>query len=228
MQTPANPATSQDVNNMVNGNESRKHPSRLVVRGHDRVFKVVVVGESGVGKSCLVGSLCDEPYIEDRSPTIGSDIRNVTLTVDNLRVKISAWDTAGQERFRTLTSAFYRGAHLVLLCFDITDFDSFEKLKHWFRELELNVGTSEHTVKLLIGTKIDKERQRTVKRQDAVDLAAFYKCECYLETSSFTGSGVKDAFEQGVRRVLQIPAFKDPAVATISIQDDNFQNAVCC
>ena len=177
------------------------------VRGHDRVFKVVVVGESGVGKSCLVGSLCDEPFIDDRSSTIGSDVRSVTLTVEEKRVKLMVWDTAGQEKFRALTSAFYRGAHLVLLCFDITHYETFEQTRFWFDELATSLGTSPHVVKLLIGTKLDKQAQRLVERQEGINLAAANECACYLETSAFTGSGVKLAFEEGVKRILQVAEF---------------------
>lgn len=178
-----------------------------LVRGHDRVFKVVVVGESGVGKSCLVGSLCDEPFIECRSSTIGSDIRSVTLTVDEQRVKLLAWDTAGQEKFRTLTSSFYRGAHLVLLCFDITNYESFQQTRYWFGELATSFSTSPNVVKLLIGTKLDKESQRIVERQEGIELAAANECACYLETSAFTSFGVKLAFEEGVKRILQVAEF---------------------
>ena len=117
---------------MVNGHS---------IRGFDRVFKVVVVGETGVGKTSLVGSLCDEPYIEERSATIGADVKQVTLTVDGKRVKLMIWDTAGQEKFRTLTPAFYRGAHLILLCFDITKYDTFQRVESWFEELTLSAGT---------------------------------------------------------------------------------------
>lgn len=172
------------------------------VRGFDCVLKVVVVGESGVGKSCLVGSLCEEPYIEDRSSTIGSDIRSVTLNIQRQRIRLMVWDTAGQEKFRTLTSSFYRGAHLVLLCFDITLQESFDQLQYWFDQLETSYSTSNSVVKILLGTKIDKMAQRVVNRNEAVRLAAETECACYLETSAFTGSGVKDAFEEGIRRVL--------------------------
>ena len=177
------------------------------VRAHDRVFKVVVVGESGVGKSCLVGSLCDEPFIDDRSSTIGSDVRSVTLTVEEKRVKLMVWDTTGQEKFRSLTPAFYRGAHLVLLCFDITHYETFQQTRFWFDELATSLSASPHVVKLLIGTKLDKQAQRLVERQEGIELAAANECACYLETSAFTGSGVKLAFEEGVKRILQVAKF---------------------
>ena len=183
------------------------HVNGRQIRGHDRVFKVVVVGESGVGKSCLVGSLCDEPFIDDRSSTIGSDVRSVTLVVEEKRIKLSVWDTAGQEKFRSLTSSFYRGAHLVLLCFDITNYETFHQTRFWFDELATSFSTSPNVVKLLIGTKLDKQGQRLVERKEAIELAAANECACYLETSAFTGSGVKLAFEEGVKRILQVAEF---------------------
>ena len=117
------------------------------------------------------------------------------------------WDTAGQEKFRALTSSFYRGAHLVLLCFDITLQESFDQLQYWFDQLETSYSTSNSVVKILVGTKIDKVAQRVVQRNEAVQLAAETECACYLETSAFTGSGVKEAFEEGIKCVLSSHEF---------------------
>ena len=206
---------------MVNGHS---------IRGFDRVFKVVVVGETGVGKTSLVGSLCDEPYIEERSATIGADVKQVTLTVDGKRVKLMIWDTAGQEKFRTLTPAFYRGAHLILLCFDITKYDTFQRVESWFEELTLSAGTSPNVVKLLIGTKFDRANHRVVEREEAVEMAGCNECACYLETSAYTGSGVKEAFRQGVKTVLSVPELNAACESALKLsnEQDEKRTGKCC
>ena len=188
-------------------------------RGHDHVIKVVVIGESGVGKTSLVAKLREEAFVEDRSSTIGAELFPLTVAVHGVggtegvprRVKCSIWDTAGQEKFRSLTGAFYRGAQLVLFCFDMTDKSSFEKIQFWFDDLISSPSLSyPNIVKLLIGTKLDMPR--VVERQDALDLAAANDCVCYLETSSKTGSGVKECFEHGVCCVLKVPELCETSV----------------
>lgn len=198
-------------------------------RGHDHVVKVIVIGESGVGKTSMVAKLRGEAFEEGRSATIGAELFPITMVVDGVggmggmggvggtenvpkRVKCSIWDTAGQEKFHSLTGSFYRGAQLVLFCFDVTDVTSFEKIQYWFHDLVSSPSLSHpNIVKLLIGTKLDMPR--VVKRQDAIDLAAANDCVCYLETSSKTGSGVKECFEHGIACVLKTPELCETSVS---------------
>ena len=201
------------------------------VRGFDHVFKVVVVGESGVGKTSLVASFAEEPFIDDRSSTIGADIRTVSIASSDKRVKCMVWDTAGQEKFRTLTGSFYRGAQMAILCFDVTNYDSFNEMRFWINDIHTNFSASDHVVKILVGTKTDK-KNRTVSEDEARSLAESNEFFAYMETSAKTGSGVRDVFEKGVSKVLQIPELlqTSPAVITLSTTASvtDARRSVCC
>lgn len=201
------------------------------VRGFDFVFKVVVVGESGVGKTSLVASFAEEPFIDDRSSTIGADIRTLSMTNSDKRVKCVIWDTAGQEKFRTLTGSFYRGAQIAILCFDVTNYDSFNEMRFWMNDIRTNFSTSNHVVKILVGTKTDK-KHRVVSEDEARALAAFNECYSYIETSAKTGSGVRDVFEHGVSKVLSTPELLQTAPAVITLSTTaavmDARRSMCC
>lgn len=200
------------------------------VRGFDHVFKVVVIGESGVGKSSIVSVFADEPYIEDRSCTIAADIRSVSISAKNgKRIKCLVWDTAGQERYRSLTGAYYRGAQLGLLCFDITNYDSFKSLDAWMSDIRSNYSTHSDIVLLLIGTKLDKaDGKRVVTEEEAKAFCSANEIGAYIETSARTGVGVKEAFRDGVDRVLDTPALINtaPTVITLSTRVDEHDEGV--
>lgn len=204
--------------------------ARHAVRGFDHVLKVVVMGESGVGKSCLVSVFADEVYVEDRAPTVAVDIRTVSMSVGEKRIKCLVWDTAGQERFRSLGGSYYRGAQLAILCFDITNYDSFAKLQGWAQELEHNLGTPDGVVTVLVGTKADRQANRVVSEAEAEAFAAEKGCLCYCETSAITGKGVKELFRCGVHEVTRRPSLlqTSPSVVTVTVPNPSSFESLCC
>ena len=104
---------------------------------YDYLFKLLLIGDSGVGKSCLLLRFADDTYTESYISTIGVDFKIRTIELDGKTIKLQIWDTAGQERFRTLTSSYYRGCHGIILVFDVNERSSFDNLKQWLDELEL-------------------------------------------------------------------------------------------
>jgi Ras-related protein Rab-1A len=114
---------------------------------------MVVIGDTGVGKSCLLLRFADDSFTENHTSTIGVDFRFRTVKIDKKIVKLQIWDTAGQERFRTITSAYYRGADGIIMVYDVTNEDSFRHINEWF--LEVNRYASENTCKIIVGNKID-------------------------------------------------------------------------
>ena len=116
--------------------------------------QLVVIGDTGVGKSCILLRFADDTYTENHISTIGEDFRIRTVKIDKRVVKLQIWDTAGQERFRTITSAYYRGADGIIMVYDVTSEESFNHINDWF--IEVNRYASENTCKLLVGNKIDK------------------------------------------------------------------------
>merc|ERR1711874_641300 len=129
-------------------------------RDHDHLFKLVLIGDSGAGKSSLLLRFADDTFTENYITTIGVDFRFKTIPVDNKSVKLQIWDTAGQERFRTITSAYYRGADGIVLVFDVTDRESFDHVDDWLTEVNRYVNDS--TMMLLLGNKCDNETDRQV------------------------------------------------------------------
>ncbi|XP_042536276.1 ras-related protein Rab-18-like isoform X2 [Dipodomys spectabilis] len=125
-------------------------------------LKILIIGESGVGKSSLLLRFTDDTFDPELAATIGVDFKVKTISVDGNKAKLAIWDTAGQERFRTLTHSYYRGAQGVILVYDVTRRGTFVKLDNWLNELE-TYSTRNDIVNMLVGNKIDKENlQRPV------------------------------------------------------------------
>ncbi|KAG0454929.1 hypothetical protein HPP92_023851 [Vanilla planifolia] len=117
---------------------------------YDYLFKLLLIGDSGVGKSCLLLRFADDSYLESYISTIGVDFKIRTVEQDGKTIKLQIWDTAGQERFRTITSSYYRGAHGIIVVYDVTEQESFNNVKQWLSEIDRYA--TENVNKLLVGT----------------------------------------------------------------------------
>jgi len=103
---------------------------------YDYLFKLLLIGDSGVGKSCLLLRFADDTYTESYISTIGVDFKIRTIQLDGKTIKLQIWDTAGQERFRTITSSYYRGAHGIIVVYDTTEAETFNNVKQWLHEID--------------------------------------------------------------------------------------------
>ncbi|XP_015908527.1 uncharacterized protein [Parasteatoda tepidariorum] len=144
-------------------------------------YKILVLGDSNVGKTCIVHRFCDETYYDTYISTIGIDFKQKIVNLDGMPIKLQIWDTAGQERFRTLTTAYYRGAMGILVMYDVTNMDSFNHLSYWFRNVEENA--SQDVVKILVGNKCDNSNLRVVQQEQGRKIAEscdvpFFECSC--------------------------------------------------
>ena len=127
---------------------------------YDHLFKLLLIGDAGVGKSSMLLRFTDDTFSEQLQSTIGVDFKVKMITVNGKKVKMTIWDTAGQERFRTLTSSYYRGAQGIVLVYDVNRRDTFENLNHWLKEVEAySPAAGRDVVKLLVGNKIDKVKE---------------------------------------------------------------------
>jgi Ras-related protein Rab-1A len=160
-------------------------------RDYDYLFKLVLIGDSGVGKSCLLLRFADDNFTDSYISTIGVDFRFRTITIDKKTVKLQIWDTAGQERFRTITSAYYRGADGIIMVYDVTNQDSFEHVEEWLSEVDRYAN--ENTAKLLIGNKADLLEQKQVSEETARRFSEKLNIP-FLETSAKTSTNVDAAF----------------------------------
>ncbi|XP_021285725.1 GTP-binding protein YPTM2-like isoform X2 [Herrania umbratica] len=139
---------------------------------YDYLFKLLLIGDSGVGKSCLLLRFADDSYLDSYISTIGVDFKIRTVEQDGKTIKLQIWDTAGQERFRTITSSYYRGAHGIIIVYDVTDQESFNNVKQWLSEIDRYA--SENVNKLLVGNKCDLTANKVVSYETAKMNLAFH------------------------------------------------------
>ncbi|KAF9934993.1 GTP-binding protein of the rab [Linnemannia zychae] len=157
----------------------------------DYLFKLLLIGDSGVGKSCLLLRFADDTYTESYISTIGVDFKIRTIELEGKTVKLQIWDTAGQERFRTITSSYYRGAHGIIVVYDVTDQDTFANVKQWLAEIDRYA--SEGVNKLLVGNKSDLTNKKVVEYTVAKEFADQLQIP-FLETSAKSATNVEQAF----------------------------------
>ncbi|KIZ04973.1 small rab-related GTPase [Monoraphidium neglectum] len=175
--------------------------SRAARNDYDFLIKLLLIGDSGVGKSCLLLRFSEESFTPSFITTIGIDFKIKKIFLDNKWVKLQIWDTAGQERFRTITSAYYRGAMGILLVYDVTDEASFNNIRNWMRNIEQHA--SDTVNKILVGNKSDMaDERRAVPYARGKALADEYGI-AFFETSAKDNSNVEEAFTSIARDVMQ-------------------------
>ncbi|VFV45885.1 ras-related protein rab-37-like [Lynx pardinus] len=159
---------------------------------YDVTGKVMLLGDSGVGKTCFLIQFKDGAFLSGTFiATVGIDFRNKVVTVDGVRVKLQIWDTAGQERFRSVTHAYYRDAQALLLLYDITNKSSFDNIRAWLTEI--HEYAQRDVVIMLLGNKADVSSERVIRSEDGETLAREYGVP-FMETSAKTGMNVELAF----------------------------------
>ncbi|KAI9086345.1 hypothetical protein K1719_031799 [Acacia pycnantha] len=172
--------------------------------GHDLSFKILLIGDSGVGKSSLLVSFISNS-VEDLSPTIGVDFKIKVFTVGGKRLKLTIWDTAGQEKFRTLTSSYYRKAQGIILVYDVTRRDTFTNLSEvWAKEVEL-YSTNQDCMKMLVGNKVDRDSERVVSKEEGLALAKELG-SLFLECSAKTREKVDQCFQELALKIMEVPS----------------------
>ncbi|KAL2611494.1 hypothetical protein R1flu_023186 [Riccia fluitans] len=166
---------------------------------NDYRMKLLLIGDSGVGKSCLLLRFCDDSFATSFITTIGIDFKVRTIDVDGKKVRLQIWDTAGQERFRTITTAYYRGAMGILLVYDITDSSTFQNVRNWIGSITEYAAENVNVV--LVGNKSDmEESKRQVTREQGQALADEYKIK-FFEASAKTKHNVEEVFESIARDI---------------------------
>ncbi|XP_018603350.1 ras-related protein Rab-42a [Scleropages formosus] len=166
-------------------------------------FRIILLGDSTVGKSSLLKRFTDGVYSDVADPTVGVDFYARSLDIEPaVKIKLQLWDTAGQERFRSITTSYYRNSVGGLLVFDLTNRKSFEHVREWHREVSEHV-LPYHMVYILIGHKSDLDKDRKVSREEAERLAAELGVR-YVETSAKRNSNVDRAFELLTRDIYEL------------------------
>eukprot|EP00252_Welwitschia_mirabilis_P006967 TRINITY_DN1793_c0_g3_i1.p1 TRINITY_DN1793_c0_g3~~TRINITY_DN1793_c0_g3_i1.p1 ORF type:complete len:218 (+),score=43.51 TRINITY_DN1793_c0_g3_i1:202-855(+) len=172
---------------------------------YDYLFKVVLIGDSGVGKSNLLSRFTRNEFSLESKSTIGVEFATRSIKVDDKVIKAQIWDTAGQERYRAITSAYYRGAVGALLVYDVTRHVTFENVERWLKELRDH--TDANIVIMLVGNKADLRHLRAVSVEDS---KAFAEKEnlYFMETSALESTNVENAFTEVLSQIYRIVSKK--------------------
>ncbi|CAH8858127.1 unnamed protein product, partial [Trichobilharzia szidati] len=161
----------------------------------DYQFRVIIIGDSMVGKSSLMKSFVEGNFSSVSDPTIGVDFFSRTVRIqEEVFVKLQLWDTAGQEKFRSITASYYRNCVGVLIVFDLTDRETFDHVADWYEEARGSIKCSA-PVFIIVGHKADRRDERQVSKMEAQSLAQRLGDYTYIETSSLTGQNIERAFE---------------------------------
>ncbi|EFN59509.1 hypothetical protein CHLNCDRAFT_33935 [Chlorella variabilis] len=164
---------------------------------YDYLIKLLLIGDSGVGKSCLLLRFAEDSFTSSFITTIGIDFKIKKVLIDGKWVKLQIWDTAGQERFRTITSAYYRGAMGILLVYDVTDEASFTNIRNWMKNIEQHASDN-----VLVGNKSDMdESKRAVAYSRGQALADEFRMQ-FFETSAKNNTNVDEVFQSVARDIM--------------------------
>merc|ERR1711939_521919 len=175
----------------INFQSRRREDEREVAMSYAYLFKYIIIGDTGVGKSCLLLQFTDRRFQPIHDLTIGVEFGARMITIDKKQIKLQIWDTAGQESFRSITRSYYRGAAGALLVYDITRRETFAHLTSWLEESRQHA--SPNMTIMLIGNKCDDEEKRAVTKEEG-ELFAKQHGLLFLETSAKTAHNVEDAF----------------------------------
>ncbi|KAH3722560.1 Rab GTPase [Pelomyxa schiedti] len=195
-------------------------------RDYDYLFKVRLIGDSGVGKSCLLRRFADCTYSDQMMTTIGVDFKMRTIDVDGKFIKMEVWDTAGQERFRTITRSYYRGAQGIIIIYDVTDLASFGNVHQWLQEIDRYTDFSGVSI-LLIGNKSDMTNKREIDANTGQDFADQLGIP-FMEVSAKNSDNVEQAFSRLAADIRSRITTISPAASVISVDALPSKTRSCC
>ena len=166
---------------------------------YDLLFKLILIGDSYVGKSNILLKYLKNQFNENSKTTIGVEFGTKNIIINNKRIKIQIWDTAGQERYRSITSAYYKGTKGALIVYDITRKNTFDNIDKWITDLKLN-GDKNICI-IILGNKSDLIDKREINKNDGIKKAEMYKT-AFLETSALNGDNISKAFDELIEQIV--------------------------
>ena len=166
---------------------------------YDLLFKLILIGDSYVGKSNILLKYLKNQFNENSKTTVGVEFGTKNIIINNKRIKIQIWDTAGQERYRSITSAYYKGAKGALIVYDITRKNTFDNIDKWITDLKLN-GDKDICI-IILGNKSDLIDKREINKNDGIKKAEMYKI-AFLETSALNGDNISKAFDELIEQIV--------------------------
>ena len=195
-------------------------------RLNELLIKVVMVGDSSVGKTALLRRFTYQTDKEDLRATIGVDFELLDRVINGYTARIQVWDTAGQERFRSIARTHYRGAHVIMIVYDITDENSFKNVQYWKDEIDKQTSDNSYIL-LIVGNKKDLENERKVDYSEGRTLADTLECE-FIETSAKEGINVNDAFDSVLQKVVALKGEHLVRKSRVEARDGEGEMGGCC
>ena len=211
------------------------------VNGYDMIFKIVLIGDTSVGKTNILSKYLTDEFDAKSKATVGVEFGVKNFKIENNIVKVQIWDTAGEERYRSITNAYYKGAKGSLLVYDITNKKSFENVEKWISDLKANAD--EDISMILLGNKTDLEDKRVVSTEEGKNKAEFYNLT-FMETSALNGNNIQEAFNELIMDVYKrnhellenqakVEIIRDKKTIELDKGEDNDTNEVkekkwCC
>ena len=193
-------------------------------KDYDYIFKLVLIGDTCVGKSCILVRFSDDIFDDNYVTTIGVDFRFKTMAIKNKIVKIQIWDTAGQERYRSITTAYYRGAAAIIICCDCTNRESFDNIKNWIEEIS-KYTDNDSVDKIVFLNKCDLNEERCIKKEE-IEQSEKENGIKILEVSAKTGEGIDAGFEYIINKLIDKNIQKDSN--TLNLQAGIGNKGGCC
>jgi len=199
----------------------------MAKKQYDLLFKLLLIGDSGVGKTCILYRFSDDAFNTTFISTIGIDFKIKTIELKGKKIKLQIWDTAGQERFHTITTSYYRGAMGIMLVYDITNPKSFDNIAKWLRNIDEHA--SEDVEKMLLGNKCDMADRRMVSRERGEDIAREHGIR-FMETSAKANINIDKAFYDLAESVLQKMPSRDEGEKPVTVRptDSGGRRGGCC
>ena len=191
------------------------------------LYKIVILGDTSVGKTCFFNRYVDNTFEEKTLGTIGIEYRLKNVQLENgSTIKLQIWDTAGQERFNSISKSYYRGAHAIILIFSVTNKKSFENVKTWVNQIKEE--TNEKITLILVGNKIDLVDKREIMESEGEELANEFDIN-YYECSAKTGENINLAFNELIKKMVKkIDKTKDNSTKLILENKQNKKGNSCC
>ncbi|XP_070972940.1 ras-related protein Rab-15-like [Oncorhynchus clarkii lewisi] len=209
-----------------------------MAKQYDVLLRLLLLGDSGVGKTCLLCRFTDNEFHSSHISTLGVDFKMKTLKIDGIKVRVQIWDTAGQERYQTITKQYYRRAQGFILVYDITSSRSFQHIVKWASDVD--EFALDQVQRILVGNKADEEQKRKVPKEQGNKLAKTYGME-FFETSACTNCNINESFTRLTELVLhahkkEMDAFQGSINKYLDMtylegeqdKEDNSQKACAC
>ena len=207
------------------------------IEEYEMMVKIILIGDSGVGKTNIMSKFLKNQFMEESKATIGVEFGSKLFNHEGHKIKAQIWDTAGQEKYKAITGAYYKGSKGALVVYDITQKKSFENIEKWVNDLKV-AGDPKITI-ILIGNKSDLEDKRQVLKDQGEEKARSFGC-AFLETSAYSGDNIEKAFNLMIKEIYEKfssdstgegdldPGSKGEDLKLDKADDKNIKKKSCC